>query len=210
MRVRIVFYTKCTVALFIALATLSTAGTPSAFAYPDYVWGEASATEAADPEHDGYWKYCISIGWDVSEYAEGAHGTSHVSLILELEDCLADCGQACFLFADTVGVGEGVDGCSVYFYSELDIKGDPTVPAEIPAVKFEPYPDTCEPDAAGYAYVCFHSLLAPEAGDAPPASVWIKFGPYIERGVITGKLPSCSGTAAVDYSTWGSIKRLFR
>ena len=94
MRQRIAFYAKCTVALFIALATLSTAGTPSAFAYPDYVWGEASATEALDPEYNGYWKYCIFVGWDVSEYAEGAHGTSHVSLILELEDCLVDCGEA--------------------------------------------------------------------------------------------------------------------
>jgi hypothetical protein len=185
-------------------------GMPAAVANPDYVWGEASAAEALDPAHVGYWKYCIAIGWDVSEYSDGAHGASHLSLALELEDCLADCGDVCFAVEDTVGVGGGVEACSVYFYAEIDIKGDPTTPADIPAVKFEPYPDACEPDVAGGAYVCFYSLMAPEAGDAPPATIWIKFGPYTEEGLVTGKLPSCTGTAEVGHSTWSSIKRLFR
>jgi hypothetical protein len=109
-----------------------------------------------------------------------------------------------------VGVGGGGEACSVYFYAELDIKGDPTVLIEVPMLKFEPYPDTCEPDVTGNAYVCFYSSMPPEAGDSPPASVWIKFGPYTEEGLIIGKLPSCSGTAATGRSTWSSIKRLFR
>jgi hypothetical protein len=194
----------------LALALVAVFDMPAALAYSDYVWGEASVTEATAQEYEGYWKYCISIGWDVSEYTEGAHGASHVSLVLELEECLADCGDVCFAFPDTVGMGEGVDGCGVYFYAELDIKGDPTVPAESPTVKFEPYTDACEPDVAGTANVCFYSLIPPEAVDPEGAPIWIKFGPYTEEGLITGTLPSCEGTAAIGHSTWSSIKRLFR
>jgi hypothetical protein len=183
---------------------------PAAFAASEYVWGEAVVTEAPEPEFDGYWKYCLSIGWDVSEYADGAHGASHLSLVLELEACLADCGHACFAFADTVGKGVGSNECAVFYYAELDLAGDPTVPAESPTVKFEPYPDVCEPDIAGTAHVCFYSLIPPEAGDSDEAFIWIKFGPYTEDGVITGMLPSCEGTAAIGRSTWSSIKRLFR
>jgi hypothetical protein len=181
-----------------------------AYAYPEYVWGEASATEAGEPGYSGYWHYCISIGWDVSEYAEGAHANSHVSMVLELEDCLDECGDACFIFPDTVGMGDGADGCTVYFYAEIDIKGDPTVPADTPTLKFEPYYDTCEPDIIGTASVCFYSLIPPEAGVTEDWPIWIKFGPYTEKGFIAGTLPSCSGTAATASSTWGSIKRLFR
>ena len=194
----------------LVLALVAVFDMPPAFAYPDYVWGEASVTEATDPEYEGYWKYCMSIGWDVSGYAEGAHGASHVSLVLELEECLPDCGDACFAFPDTVGMGAGDNGCDVYFYAELDIKGDPTVPAENPTVKFEPYADICEPDVAGTANVCFYSLIPPESGDPEDAPIWIKFGLYTEEGLITGPLPSCEGTATVGHSTWSSIKRLFR
>lgn len=194
----------------LVLALFAALDLAPAFAYPDYVWGEASATDATDQGFQGYWKYCISIGWDVSEYVGGAHGASHVSMLLGLEECLADCGGACFTFPDTVGVGEGVGGCNVYFYAELDLKGDPTVPAETATVKFEPYLDACEPDAAGTAYMCFYSLVPPEAGDSPASSIWIKFGPYTEEGLITGMLPSCRGTTAIGHSTWSSIKQFFR
>jgi len=202
-------HTQQTVLLLIASFVLGAVATP-AISYAEYIWGEAWATEATDPEHMGYWEYCISMGWDMSDYSEGAHGASHVSLLLELEDCLADCGEACFAFEDTVGTGHGVEGCEVYFYAELDIKGDPTVPAESPTLKFEPYPDACEPDVKGTAYFCFYSLMPPEEDDPAPASVWVKFGPYTEKGMVTGKLPSCGGTVPTDFSTWSSIKRLFR
>ena len=78
--------------------------------YAAYVWGEASATVVTTGGLKGYWEYCISVGWDVTQYPEGAHGASHVSILLELEECLADCGDACFVFPDTVGVGSGEDG----------------------------------------------------------------------------------------------------
>lgn len=179
-------------------------------AFPEHVWGEASAEEVTEEGLRGYWQYCVTIGWDVSQYVAGAHGASHVTILLGLEECLADCGGACFVFPDTVGVSDGVDGCNVYYYAELDLRGDPTIPPEIPTVKFEPFLDTCEPDVAGLATVCFYSLIPPEAGDSPPGSIWVKFGPYTEEGSISGMLPSCRGTAANDNSTWSSIKRLFR
>jgi hypothetical protein len=159
---------------------------------------------------NGYWRYCVSMGWDVSQYVEGPHGASHVSIILGLEECLGDCGGACFLFPDTVGVGDGLGGCSVSYYAELDLRGDPTIPPYVPTVKFEPYPSGCEPDIAGTASICFYSLIPPEAGDSPPGTIWIKFGPHTEEGTISGMLPSCRGTTAYDGTTWGSIKRLYR
>jgi len=183
---------------------------PGAFAGPDYVWGVASAAKATEPEYDGYWKYCVSFGWDFSDYAGGPHGASHVSLVLELEECIADCGEACFVFPDTVGTGVGVEGCGIRFYAEFDVWGDPTIPPDMPTVKFERYPEACESDIAGSGTVCFYSLFPPKAGDSEGASVWIKFGPYVEQGLVTGPLPSCKGTTSVGNSTWGSIKRLFK
>lgn len=199
-----------TIPAFLVTAILMIAGVPGALAGPDYVWGEASAAKAIEPQYEGYWKYCLSFGWDFSDYPGGAHGASHVSLALELEECIADCGEACFVFADTVGTGVGVEGCGIRFYAEFDLWGDPTVPPDIPTVKFEPYPDVCEPDIAGSGTVCFYSLFAPEAADSEGASIWIKFGQYVEQGLVTGPLPSCKSTTAVGRSTWGSIKRLFK
>jgi hypothetical protein len=195
-------------ATIIALALLMLAAV--AYAQSEYVWGDASATAVSDHGLRGYWRYCITVGWDVSQYVSRPHAMSHVSIILGLEECLADCGGACFMFPDTVGVGDGVDGCNVYYYAELNLKGDPTIPPQSPTLKFEPYSAPCEPDVAGTATLCFYSLIPPEGGNPEPRSVWIKFGLNTEEGLISGMLPSCRGTAAYDASTWGSIKRLFR
>jgi hypothetical protein len=194
----------------IAIVVFSLLCASSSHSQSSYIWGNSSAREVNDQGLEGYWQYCVSIGWDVMQYPEGPHGASHASIILGLEECLADCGGACFVLPDTVGIGDGADGCTVYYYAELDSRGDPTVPPTVPTIKFEPYPSACEPDIVGVAHVCFYSLIPPEAGDTPPASVWIKFGTYLEEGLITGMLPSCRGTAASDRSTWGSIKGLFR
>jgi hypothetical protein len=182
----------------------------SVHAQSAYVWGDASASAVTAPGLRGYWEYCITIGWDVSQYGEHPYGMSHLSLILGLEECLADCGGSCFVLPDTVGVGTGVEGCGTYFYAELNLKGDPTVTPETPTLKFEPYPAFCEPGAVGTATMCFYSSIPPESGASEPGFVWIKFGLNIEEGMITGMLPSCRGTAANESSTWGSIKRLFR
>jgi hypothetical protein len=179
------------------------------YAQSDYVGGNAEATRITEPGLEGYWEYCITIHWDTSEYSGGASGQSHVSMILGLEDCLALCGDACFIFPDTVGVSDGVDGCDVYYYAELDLNGDPTVPPMTSTLKFEPYPAECEPDVSGMASVCFYSMFPPRISDSNPGSMWIKFGQFSEEGLITGQLPSCS-TAANEETTWGGVKRLFR
>jgi len=181
----------------------------TAHAQIDYIGGNATATRVTEPGLEGYWEYCITVRWDVSQYPEGAHGASHVSIVLGLEECISYCGDNCFMFPDTVGVSDGVDGCSVYYYAELDLNGDPTIPPMTSTLKFEPYYADCEPDVAGTAAVCFYSLFPPQVRDSQPGSIWIKFGRYTEEGQITGRLPSCR-TAASESSSWGSIKRLFR
>jgi hypothetical protein len=192
----------------VAFVLLLLAG--STFAQSAYVWGDASATAVSDMGMTRYWEYCITLGWNVSEYGLHPYGMSHVSLILGLEECLADCGGRCFVLPDTVGIGTAGDACDLYFYAELDLKGDPTVPLGTPTLKFEPYPASCEPGATGTAAICFYSLIPPESGESEPGSIWIKFSTYTEEGTITGMLPSCRGTAANETSTWGSIKRLFK
>jgi hypothetical protein len=178
-------------------------------AQTDYIGGNATAIRITEPGLEGYWKYCINIDWDVSQYSDGAHGQSHVSIVLGLEECLAYCGEACFSLPDTVGVSDGEGGCQVYYYAELDLFGDPTIPPAVSTLKFEPYPAACEPDVSGTASVCFYSLFPPRVADSNPGSLWIKFGQFTEEGFITGRLPSCS-TAATENSSWGGIKRLFR
>ncbi|MFC1799942.1 hypothetical protein ACFL2Z_03420 [Candidatus Eisenbacteria bacterium] len=181
----------------------------TAHAQTDYIGGDATAIRITEPGLEGYWKYCVTINWDTSQYSEGARGQSHVSIVLGLEECLGYCGDACFMFPDTVGVSDGVDGCEVYYYAEFNIGGDPTLPPTTTTVKFEPYPADCEPDVSGTASVCFYSMFPPRIADSNPGSLWIKFGQFVEEGLITGMLPSCR-TAATEESSWGSIKRLFR
>jgi len=178
-------------------------------AQTDYIGGETTAIRITEPGLEGYWKYCITVQWDVSQYPEGAYGQSHVSIVLGLEECISYCGDACFIFPDTVGISNGVDGCEVYYYAEFDLNGDPTVPPMTSSVKFEPYFADCEPDVAGIATVCFYSLFPPQVRDTERSALWIKFGQYTEEGFITGGLPSCR-TAAAENSSWSGIKRLFR
>jgi hypothetical protein len=182
------------------------------FAQSQYVWGDGSAIPASGPGMNGYWKYCISVGWDVSAYPDGARDLSHATIILGLEECLDDCGSLCFVFPDTVGISDGAHGCTVPYRAEFNLVGDPTVPweaAAVPTLKFEPYAGDCEPGVTGMLSVCFFSRIPPEAVDSPGGSVWIKFGRNVEQGVIYGVMPSCRGTIATDESTWSSIKRLF-
>jgi hypothetical protein len=179
------------------------------YAQTDYIGGNATATRMTDPGYEGYWQYCIAISWNTSQYPDGARGQSHVSIVLGLEDCLGLCGESCFILPDTVGVSDGLNGCKVYYYAELDFSGDPTVPVATSTLKFEPYPADCEPDVSGTASVCFYSAFPPRIADSNPGSLWIKFGQFTEEGSIVGQLPSCR-TAATEETTWGGVKRLFR
>ena len=181
----------------------------TAQAQTDYIGGSATATRISEPGLEGYWKYCMTINWDTSQYPDGARGQSHMSIVLGLEECLGYCGESCFMFPDTVGVSDDVDGCSVYYYAELDLKGDSTIPPATSTLKFEPYSADCEPGVTGTASVCFYSIFPPRVADYLPGSIWIKFGQFVEEGIITGSLPGCR-TAATENSSWSGIKRLFR
>jgi hypothetical protein len=176
----------------------------------EYVWAESQAAPSGDEGFRDYWKYVLSIGWDVSEYSAPPHAMSHISVLLGLETCLSTCEDIYFAFPDTVGMGQGEGPCKVYYYVELDCRGDPTIPDEVPTIKFEPYPSVCEPDIAGTISVCFYSLAPPDTVGTMPAYVWMKFGPHIERGRLEGVLPKCLGRpAGTEASTWGTIKSFY-
>jgi hypothetical protein len=177
----------------------------------DYVWGESDAWVSNDAGFEGYWKYSMSISWNVSEYSDPAHATSHVSILLGLDNCLDVCEDGYFLYPDTVGASTGEGPCTVHYYLEFDCAGDPTVPDPVPTIKFEPYPSYCEPDIAGTAWVSFYSIAPPDTESTAPAHVWIKFGQYIEKGTIDGVLPKCVDIpVSTETSAWGAIKSLFR
>lgn len=198
--------TKCRAAAF--AAGLSLLGVlVTATAADEYVWGTSSAWLTADEGFEGYWKYCVTVTWNVHDTGDPAHALSHVSILLGLETCGEACKQGYFAFDDTIGMSIGCDSCPVYYYGEFDCKGDPTIPDPVPTVKFEPYSNYCEPGIAGTAYVCFYSLAPPRPARSFPSSVWIKFGRDIASGILDGVLPSCSFNS-VEPSTWGRIKAL--
>jgi hypothetical protein len=177
----------------------------------DYVWGESEAWPSSDAGFQGYWKYRVSISWNVAGYSDPGRALSHVSIILGLDNCLDVCSDDYFAFPDTVGSSEGEGLCTVYYYLEFDCTGDPTVPERSPTIKFEPYPSECEPDIAGTATVCFYSIAPPDTASTGPAHVWVKFGPDVERGLIEGPLPRCDDiSTGAETSAWGAIKLLFR
>lgn len=178
-----------------------------ATAEDEYVSATSSAWLAADTGFEGYWKYCITVTWNVRDFSDPAHSLSHVSILLGLETCSLVCQPGYFAFDDTVGTSSGYDGCTVYYYSEFNCKGEPTIPVHVPTLKFEPFATSCEPGVAGTAHVCFYSVAPPKVTTAYPSSVWIKFGQNVTSGKIEGALPGCR-FAGVEASTWGRIKAL--
>ena len=193
--------------LAMCLATLASQVPASA---QEYVWGESRAALSADESFRGYWEYVISLGWDVSEYGDPPHAMSHISVLLGLEGCLGTCEDIYFAFPDTAGTGQGEGECQVYYYVELDCGGDPTIPEQVPTIKFEPYPSACEPGITGTISVRFYSLAPPDTASTTPTHVWLKSGRDTERGTLEGVLPKCLGRpAATEASTWGTIKSLY-
>jgi hypothetical protein len=179
----------------------------AAAAAGEYVWGAGSAWLTDDPGFEGYWKYCITVSWDVRDFSNPAHAVSHVSVLLGLETCGETNTPGYFAFDDTVGTSDGPDSCTVYYYSEFNRAGDPTIPAPVPTIKFEPFANSCEPGVTGTAHLCFYSLAPPRSASSDPSAVWIKFGQDVASGALDGVLPSCRTTAA-EPSSWGRIKAL--
>jgi hypothetical protein len=175
----------------------------------EVVSGTSTAWLSSDPGFEGYWKYCLKITWDVTEYGGKPHDVSHISIILNLEDCERACSPGYFAFADTAGSSVGGDGCTIYYYTEFNCKGDPTIPEGGPTIKFEPYTGECETGVSGTANVCFYCLAPPKLSTTFPSSVWIKFGLNVASGTLEGAMPNCIAPAnSVRTSTWGAIKAL--
>lgn len=204
----------CAVATFAALVLMLTASLAAEDQGPhqaaqQYVWATASASPSLDPGFAGYWKYCITINWDITKYGGKPHGLSHISIVLGLENCPLVCRPGFFASAEMAGGGSGEGGCTAQYYFEFNCKGDPTIPRPVPTIKFEPY-GACLPGIAGTANVCFYSLAQPRPAQTYTDAVWMKFGRNITAGPIEGMLPSCiTPEVSVERSTWGAIKALF-
>jgi hypothetical protein len=177
-----------------------------------YLEGTITAERSNDAGYRGYWKYCIHIEWDVTEYT--TRGVSHIDVLLGLEECLTVCIPGYFAFQDTVGSGSGVAGdgtCTLQWHGMFECRGDPSTPIQEPLIKFEYFEDGCEPDAAGWVDVCFYSVAPPTDPGTFPDALAIRYGQYWTNGDLTGVLPSCDQNyISTEMSTWGSVKALFR
>lgn len=192
-----------------AVAASFALGSGGAAASDEVVFGKSVASVSWDKGFEGYWKYCLTISWDVSKFGGKPQDLSHISMLLGLESCLRACTSGYFAFPDTAGSNTTSEGCVVHYYVEFDCKGDPTIPDQVPTIKFEPYSGACEPGTSGTATMCFYSLAPPKPTTTSPSSVWIKFGLNVASGSLEGALPNCiSPTNPVEESTWGAIKSL--
>jgi hypothetical protein len=136
---------------------------------------------------------------------------SHVSFLLDLGACPCACDEGHFRFADTVGSGPGVDGCTVYYTGSFLCRGDPATPDPSgPTVKFEHYETGCEPDAVGVAHICFYSFFEPTDPGTFIGALGIKAGGSTSVGDLVGVLPLCACGSPVDDRTWGVVKALYR
>jgi hypothetical protein len=95
-------------------------------AVDDYVIGESEANISYDAGFLGYWRYDLTVTWDVTAYPDGGHDLSHMSFVIGLEDCPIACRNGYFVFPDTAGSSLGGGGCTVYYYVEFNCTGDPT------------------------------------------------------------------------------------
>jgi hypothetical protein len=185
---------------------------PTTSAAQEYIWGTCTAELATDPAYCGYWWYCIEIEWDVT--GPDGYGLSTWDVFLGLEECLCVCSEGYFAFEDTVGSGPGTtrEGPgTVYWHGYFSCDGDGTFRGGSPLVKFEYFEDTCEPDKAGSASVCFYSVAEPASPTTYVDALGIKFGTRLEKGDLVGVLPTCAEAySSVESSTWSRVKVLYR
>lgn len=196
------------VALIVCLLLVIFAGQ----AHAQAVWGTSTATQPNDSGFEGYWKYCLDIGWDTGT---SGPGMSHVSLLLGLESCTCVCDTGMFKFASPAGSGPGdPPGCTVYYYGSFWCEGDPTINEfdDSPTVKFEYEDGTgCEPGPTGTAQLCFYSWFPPTEQGTFYNVLGVKAGTdYVGLGNIVGVMPFCECGTPVEDCTWGAVKSLYR
>ena len=173
-----------------------------------------TASQPNDPGFEGLTKYTISGSWDIGQQ----QGISHISFLLLLEaacECVCDTG---FLkFASPAGSSTGDDGqggsCTVHYDGTFACTGDPTIPPDDAAIKFEVISEEgCESSPSGSGTWCFYSPIPPGPANTYTDAVALKYGTQECFGDLVGVLPDCSfcSTVAVDEETWSIIKHLFR
>jgi hypothetical protein len=191
--------------IFLAAAPPPTAG-------EGYLEGTVTAERASESGYGGYWKYCINIDWDLTEF--GDRGVSHIGVLLGLEACPSVCIPGYFAFKDTAGMGIGIagdDSCVLHWHGLFECQGDPGTPDAVPIIKFEYFEGSCEPGPVGFAQVCFYSIAPPTPPDTFPAALAAKFGRSWTSGDLIGVLPICDPNYVSNrISTWGNVKALFR
>jgi hypothetical protein len=172
------------------------------------VWGTTSAEMATEPGFEGYWHYTLEISWDTTEI--GGHGMSFLGFFLNLGVCNCACYPGVVRFDDVPGIGVGQDGCELGFIGLYECRGDPHYPDAGAEVKFEHDGGGCEPDWRGSAVLDFYSIFEPGEDQVHLESVGIKAGTQTAVGAIVGVLPLCQCGSPTDFSSWGTVKALYR
>jgi hypothetical protein len=177
-----------------------------------YLYGVCSAESINDPVL-GAWKYTIELSWDTEmQYAQ-----SHINIGIPLELCPCSCESyyTGITVVDTSGTSTGSmndDPCTVYYYSELNCGGDPSIPGfDLPLIKFEPYEDLCAPSVVGEGIFWFYSNWPPAAVTTPNNYLSMKYDTHFSVGEILGVMPDCQcQPTPAQTTTWGTIKKTDR
>lgn len=172
------------------------------------IQGTSTVDEVNDPL--GRYLYVIDIYWDTC----CPQGQSHVNVALgfDVETCPGVCDEFSWGAPDTAGVSTSVldSECMVYYYAEFNCEGDPSLEGEEGAiVKFEPYPNECEPGPIGEGTFLFYSDWPPAQIEPGNGLLSMKFGLGYCVGDLTGFLPECSPPVPTERGTWGRIKALY-
>lgn len=156
-------------------------------ATPDvpYITGTSTATLITGGPHDGWYRYDISINWDLNTLGAGL---SHWDIIFK-----ADCGMSAELvdFDSPAGYSYPADP-PIEWDALFESKGDPDLvtPITTPVIKYnEP---TAEPGVEGNGTFWFYADFAPVYGtytNALVAKAGTVGGTY---GDLTGDTPPCT------------------
>ncbi len=191
-------------------ASVTLAGAPAVALLTDC--NSVSMTVTVSGPNAGVYTYTVTGCWDVGQTA-----LSHNDVLLMLGDCPCICDPGLFSFPDPAGTSTGEDetgaACTVNYIGEFLCAGDPAIPPELqmPAVKFEPAAgQTCQPTTSGCGTWTFYSLLAPGPDVVHSDAFVIKHGGDACTGDVSGPLPECNCPTAVEQSSWGNVKGLYR
>ncbi len=174
------------------------------------VTGTLTAEFDTDPAFPNMWKYCTEVSWDLGKY-----DLSHLDAFLRLPNCDCVCNAQFLLFAQPAGHSESATYggvCEIDYMGEYLCKGDPSLPTLYgsPAIKFEPYPSSCEPGVRGHGTFCFYSPMPPQEFREVAQGLAIKHGQETCYGTLVGQIPSCDCALPVHEKTWGSLKMVYR